>query len=153
MKAYRSSVIVDRPPGEVFPYLVERDKQALWTDIPMQPLTDGPLRVGSRMELVFGRRPLRATVRLEITALEPERRMAWRSLPGGPIDWTGEYRIEPAEGGTRVSQAGELRFHRLWRLVEPFVGGEISRGETAELERLKSAAEGASADGPRSPAT
>jgi hypothetical protein len=153
MKSYRSSVVVNQSPAEVFPFLVVREKQALWSDVRMRPLTDGPLRAGSRMELTFGRPPMRATIRLEITALEPERRMAWTSLPGGPIDWTGEYRVEPADGGARVSQAGELRFHGLWRLFEPLVGAEISRNELAELERLKAVAEASTPAAPGMPVT
>ncbi len=69
--------------------------------------------------------------------------MAWKSY-SGPIDWEGEYLVEPTEdGGSTLSQHGTLTFHGLWRLMEPMVGAEISRGETKELERLKAAAEGA----------
>lgn len=86
MLGYQSQVEIARPPEAVFPYLVEREKQALWSDVPMVPLTEGPLKTGSQMDLTFGKGPVKATLRLELTAVEPNRRMAWTTL-SGPIDW------------------------------------------------------------------
>jgi hypothetical protein len=126
MIRYQSAVDIAAPPATVFPYLVERDQQARWPDVQMRPLTDGPTRAGTRMELTFGRPPLRATIVLEIAAVEDARRLAFVTIGRGPISWTGEYRVEPlGESGSRVRQAGELRFHGLWRLLEPIVGAEI----------------------------
>ena len=138
MITYSSAVTINRPPADVFPYIVEREKQALWTDVAMRPLTEGPVRVGSRMELTFGRGPLRATLVLEYIAIETDRRVAWTTSSAGSIKWDGEYRLEPASpAGTRLSQSGRLRFNGLWRLLEPIVGAEIRKGEVKELEKLK----------------
>jgi uncharacterized protein YndB with AHSA1/START domain len=136
MLTYQSQVVVNRPPDRVFRYLVEPERQALWSDVPMRPLTEGPLGPGSRIEVTFGMGPMKATVGLEFTAVEPGRRLVWRSF-SGPIRWAGEYRLTPSDGGTTVSQEGELVFTGLWRLVEPLAGAEIKSGETKELERLK----------------
>ena len=142
MVSYQSAVRVSRPPDSVFRYLVEPQKQALWSDVPMTPLTEGPLRAGSRMEITFGMGPIKAIVGLEISALESNARMAFRTF-SGPIKWTGEYRLTPADGGeeTDLSQKGTLEFTGLWRLVQPVVGAEIRNGEVKELEKLKAAAE------------
>jgi hypothetical protein len=143
VKSYSSQVTINRPPESVFPYLVEREKQALWSDVPMRPLTEGALMTGSRFEVSFGKGPISATLGLELTALEPGRRMAWKTF-SGPIDWQGEYRIEPAgPGSTTLSQQGSLTFKGLWRLIEPLVGAEIQSGEIKELQKLKAAAESA----------
>ena len=83
MLTYESSVVVDRPPEAVFPYLIEPAKQALWSGVPMRQVTDGPLRTGSRMEVTFGMGPLKATIGLELTAVEDGRRMAFRSYGTG----------------------------------------------------------------------
>ena len=145
MVHYESAVEINRPPEVVFPYLVEREKQALWSDVPMRPLTEGPLETGSRFEVTFGKGPLGATLGLELTAVEPGRRMAWKSF-SGPIDWQGEYVVEPSgAGASRLSQKGTLIFRGLWRLLEPLVGAEIRSGEVKELDRLKAAAENAPA--------
>jgi uncharacterized protein YndB with AHSA1/START domain len=141
MIRYASSVTIARPPEEVWPYLVEREKQALWSDVPMTPLTSGPTGQGSQLRLTFGEGPLKASVTLEYSEFEPPRRIGFRTVSRGGMDWVGGYRLEPADGGTTVSQEGTLRFSGLWRLAEPIIGAEIRRGEIAELERLKSAAE------------
>src|SRR5687767_10705374 len=144
MLKFASEVTIAKPPEGVFPYLVEREKQALWSDVPMRPVTEGPLSTGSRFEVTFGKGPLSATLGLELTALDSNRRMAWKTY-SGPIDWQGEYRLEPAgPGSTKLSQEGSLTFHGLWRLLEPIVGAEIRRGEIKELEKLKAAAEASS---------
>jgi uncharacterized protein YndB with AHSA1/START domain len=138
--SYESSVSIARPPEVVFGYLIEPEKQVLWSGVPMRQVTDGPLGTGSRMEVVFGMGPLKATVGLELTAVEPGRRMAFRSF-SGPIHWDGEYRLAPQDRGTELRQEGRLVFTSLWRLLEPLVGAEISRGEVKELEQLKAAVE------------
>lgn len=143
MIRYQSQVSIGRSPEAVFPFLVERDKQALWSDVPMRQVSDGPLGAGSRMELTFGMGPLKAVIGLEVAALEPGRRMAFKTY-SGPIRWDGEYRLQPnAGGGTDLSQEGRLVFTGLWRLLEPVVGAEISRGEVKELEKLKAVVEAA----------
>lgn len=141
MKTYASEVSIARPPEVVFPFLVEPTKQALWSDVPMQPLTEVPLATGSRIQVTFGKAPLKATLGLELTEVETNRRMAWKSF-SGPIDWQGEYMLEPnGIGSSTLSQEGTLTFHGLWRLLEPFVGREIRTAEIEELEKLKAAVE------------
>lgn len=138
MISYGSEVVISRPPAEVWPYLIEHDKQALWSDVPMELLTAGPMRAGSRMRLRFGKGPLSASLTLEISALEADQHMAFTTVSQGGIRWEGEYRLALTEGpGTRLSQHGVIRFSGLWRLAEPIVGAEIRRGEIAELEKLK----------------
>lgn len=141
MLSYESKVHVDRSPEAVFPYLLDPQLQTLWSGVPMKQLSDGPMAPGSRMEVTFGMGPLKATVGLEISALEPGRRMAFQSY-SGPIRWDGEYRLQPgAAGGTELSQEGRLVFTGLWRLLEPMAGAEMKRGEIKELEKLKAVVE------------
>ena len=49
----------------------------------------------------------------------------------------------PSGDATEVRQDGRLTFKGLWRLIEPFVGGEIKKGEVKELEKLKAVVEAA----------
>ena len=141
MLTYQSQVTIDRPPDVVFPYLIEPDRQKLWSDVPMQRLDQGPLGVGSRMELTMGMGPIKTKIGLRLAAIEVNRRLAFESFSGS-IRWSGEYVLTPtASGATEVRQRGELTFSGLWRLLERLVGAEISRCEIKELERLKQAVE------------
>ena len=142
MITYASKVSINRSPQDVFPYLVEPAKQALWSDVPMKPITGGDMRVGTQLEVSFGLGPLKATVGLEVTALEHNARMAFTTF-SGPIKWQGEYRLEPdGANGSTLSQNGSLAFSGVWRLIQPIVGAEISKAEVKELEKLKAVIEG-----------
>jgi hypothetical protein len=92
------------------------------------------------MEVSFGMGPLKATVGIELTAVEPGRRMAFRSF-SGPIRWDGEYTLNASGDGTELRQEGQLAFTGLWRLLEPLAGAEIKSAEIKELERLKAVVE------------
>ena len=145
MLRYNSSVTIDRPPDVVFPYIVDPVLQGKWSDVPMERVdgATGELRNGSRIQVSFGMGPMKAKVGLEITQIEPGKRLAWRTF-SGPIKWDGEYRVvaTPA-GSTEVSQEGTLTFTGLWRAMEPMAGAEISRNEVKELEKLKEVVEAA----------
>jgi uncharacterized protein YndB with AHSA1/START domain len=140
MISYSSAVTIARPPADVFSYLVDPKKQALWSDVPMRQLTDGPISKGSRMEVSFGSGLMKAKIGLEITDLVEGERMAFDSF-SGPINWKGAYNLRPANGGTELSQEGTLTFTGLWRAMEGMAGREISSGEIKELEKLKAVVE------------
>lgn len=144
MLRYGSSVTIDRSPEVVFPYITDPEKQKLWSDVPMRPLSgsNDEWSIGTKVELTVGMGPIKAVIGMEIVGLDPGRRMAFKSF-SGPIKWEGEYTLEDLpSGGTKVSQAGTLAFTGLWRLVQPMVGAEMSRGEVKELEKLKGVVEG-----------
>jgi uncharacterized protein YndB with AHSA1/START domain len=141
MLRYALSVTISRPPAEVFPYLTDPKKQALYSDVPMRQITPGELATGSRMEVTFGMGPMKAKIGLEMTAIEANRRMAFDTY-SGPIKWQGEYLLKPTDGGgTTLSHDGSMRFTGLWRLLEPLVGAELKSGGAKEMERLKAAVE------------
>jgi hypothetical protein len=107
----------------------------------MRQLTKGDPAPGSQLEVTFAMGPLKARIGLELSSVEQGRVLAFRSF-SGPIRWDGEYRLASTDGGdTVVSQEGRLAFSGAWRLIEPLVAGEISRGEVKELERLKTVVE------------
>ena len=141
MLSYESSVTIGRAPADVFPYLTDTVKQGLYSDVPMRQITPGILATGSRMEVTFGIGPLKATIGLEVTAVDENTRMAFDTY-SGPIKWQGEYLLKPTDGGgTSLSHEGTMVFTGLWRLVEPLVGAELKRNGAKEMERLKAVVE------------
>lgn len=141
MLSYRSEVSIGRSPETVFRYLIDPALQPLWSDVPMRQLTTGDPQPGSQLEVTFAMGPVKARIGLELSRVEQGCVLAFRSF-SGPIRWDGEYRLASTDGGdTLVSQEGRLTFSGAWRLIEPFVGAEISRGEVKELEKLKTVVE------------
>ena len=141
MLSYGWPVTIGRPPADVFPYLTDPAKQALYSDVPMRQITSGVLATGSRMEVTFGMGPVKAKLVLEMTAVDANQRMAFHTV-SGPIRWQGEYLLRPTDGGgTELTHSGTMVFTGLWRLFEPLVGGELKSGGAKEMERLKAAVE------------
>ena len=126
--SYNSAVSISRSAAQIFPYLLEATTNS----------KDGDdLINGSRINVAFGMGRLSAVVGIQISALEFAHKLAFRAY-SGPIGWTGEYNLaEDGKGSTTVSQKGQLKFKGLWRLAQPFAGGQIKRGEVNELVRLK----------------
>ena len=72
----------------------------------------------------------------EITAYEPNRRIAFRAI-AGPVRPTGEFRLEPVDGGTRLTFSLDAELTGLKKLL---MGGAVQRtvdAEVAATERLK----------------
>ena len=68
----------------------------------------------------------------EITEDEPNRRLAWRSLPGAQVDNAGEVRLEPAPGGRGTLVTAEIQY----RPPAGAVGATIARLLGSSPERL-----------------
>jgi uncharacterized protein YndB with AHSA1/START domain len=142
MLSYSWAVTINRPPAEVFPYLTDPAKQALYSDVTMRQITPGVLATGSRMEVTFGIGPLKAVIGLEMT-IEENSRMAFTTY-SGPIRWQGQYLLKPTDGGgTHLSHEGSMVFTGLWRLLEPLIGAELKSGGAKEMERMKAVIEAA----------
>ena len=73
----------------------------------------------------------------EVTEFEANSKMAFRTIEG-PMNWEGGYEVAADENGaTRITGWGRLGLKGWRRVLEPFMGGEVRRGEAAELRRLK----------------
>jgi carbon monoxide dehydrogenase subunit G len=120
---------VGRPPAEVFAYMTDPVNLASWqpSKVSVQPLTDGPPRLGYRI-----RERTRIGVRqwdqvVEFTEFEPGRAFATHIVEGAvPVDgrWTFD-----AEGpsGTRVHFVAEGELTGPMRFLEPLLRRGIAR--------------------------
>jgi hypothetical protein len=125
--SYKSAVSINRSAAQIFPYLLEAAAHS----------SQENLRNGSLVDVEFGIGIVKMMVGIQISALEVGQRLAFRAY-SGPIKWEGQYDLkEDGAGSTTVSQKGQLKFKGLWRLWQPIAGGQIKRGEVAELVRLK----------------
>ena len=152
MIRYSSEVTIDRPPSVVFKALLDPDLLPQWT--PMADVTfeaAGPPRVGTRGRFRMTEGPIKGPLDMEIVELEPDRRVVYHvSHPA--LDWRAVTSLEQQGHGTRVTYAGEMSVHGWRRILEPIMGGEVIKGEAAEIRKLKSLLErDASAERPPAP--
>lgn len=132
------SVVVDRPPDEVFAFVSDPTNLPCWQRSCLAARADGPADVGTRIterRRMLGRE---AETVVEVVELEPPRLLTLEVVEG-PIQIRVRHRLEAAAGGTRVEISAEgepgglLRFGR--RLVVRAVEDE-TRANLAELKRL-----------------
>jgi uncharacterized protein YndB with AHSA1/START domain len=142
---YSSTHTINRPPQVVFEALLDPARYGQWTE--MQGTVwddDGPVRVGTTGSFRMASGPFAGQLRMEVIELEPSRRFVAR-VTHPKFDWIATTDLVPDGGGTRMTYAGDIRFKGVQRLLEPFIRGEVSRGEAHEVERLKALLERTSA--------
>src|ERR687883_634735 len=102
MASHRASVFVERPPEEVFAYLVELNDARWRSGVAAMRLTSESYRgVGSTHVEVRRLLVWRLESPAEVVAYEPNR--LWTvGRASGPIRPQATYTIEPEAGGSRV---------------------------------------------------
>jgi hypothetical protein len=125
---YQTTVTIDRPPSEDM------------TD--WRWLSPGPPRVGSRGQFRLPGGPFKGPLGAEIVELEPDRRVVFE-VDHPAVAWRAVSIVEPTGAGTRLTYGGDMRLRGWRRLLEPFIGGEVRRGEAREAERLRDILEAA----------
>ena len=96
------TVTVQRSPDEL--YRAWRDLESLPRLLPGHLVSVTPVGPGRTRWVVAGPGGLRAGWEAELTADEPGRLIAWRSVPGASVDIAGSVRFDPAPGrrGTEI---------------------------------------------------
>lgn len=135
-----NTVEIARPPADVFAFLADGTTNSQWR----AAVTDISLKSGHGKGAIyeqgvkgpFGRR---VPADYEITAYEPNRRIAFRAI-AGPVRPEGSYELEPTDGGTRVTFSLSCSPSGFAKLTTPMVA-KAMRSEVAQLDRLRAVLE------------
>jgi len=138
MSKIERSVVIDRPIDEVFEFVHDTSKDALWqsTLVESHQLTDGEMGVGTKVREVRQFLGRRIEMDWEVTDYEPSTRSSIKTL-SGPIPLTGSYLLEPVDGATKLTATGELDAHGVFKLAEPVFARITGRELEANLGHLK----------------
>jgi carbon monoxide dehydrogenase subunit G len=134
-----STVTVDKPPAEVFPWLVDADRVPRWmTGLDVyEPLEPGPLRVGSRIrqELTVSGHQLRFELR--VAELDAPRRAVLR-FEGSGFKAANEYAVAERDSGSLVTWviSGQTTSFKA-RLIAPMVESKLQEKLEIDLGRLR----------------
>ncbi len=134
------SVVINRPPEEVFDYVANRETLPEWSSpiLEVQKQTQGSLmEEGVRFTTVAKFLGRRFETPFEVSVHEPPRRHTDRST-GGPFpqEYTHIFE-EVAEGRTRLTQVSEGEPGGFFRLAGPLLEMAGRRQFRADLETLK----------------
>lgn len=140
MPVVEESVIIARPAQEVFDFLAKYENIPVYDSAvtSAEQVGEGPVAAGTRgrgTTKIMGRSFDWTT---EVTEFDPPRRLVSRSVDG-KLDFTVALSLEPADGGTRLTQrveAGSGLGGVFGKLADSLVERAYGRTVRANLETL-----------------
>lgn len=133
------SAVIARPLAEVFALAADPANDLLWasTVAEARQTSEGPLGVGTTYAQVLRLLGRRLEITFEVTGYEPNRLLQIGRFSGRLRSAVGRRTFESAQGGTRVTFAGEGTSGMFLNLLEPLVNAAARRGATRDLAKLK----------------
>ena len=130
------SLVIDRPPAEVFAYTTDPANLPEWQSTALEARSEGPVQQGAHVTEVrkFLGRKMESEV--EVTEYDPDKRFALKVL-SGPVPFSFEQTLEPTDGGTNVRVVLEGEPGGFFKLAEPLVERAVKRQMKADYEQLK----------------
>ena len=114
------SVIINRPLPEVFAFVTNLENETRWQPEIKSVTMDEPLREGDTFHetrVTFGRR---YDWHFRITQLQPLHRITIETITG-TMPYSGSRIFEAVNGGTKVTEMGELKTSGFLRLFDPIL--------------------------------
>jgi uncharacterized protein YndB with AHSA1/START domain len=138
MVRFEQSVVINRPPAQVFEFLANPENDPQWSSASdhMRKTSRGPVGVGATFQQVGRFLGRRLEFSLEVTAYEPNRRFGMK-VTAGPIKFAGMRVLETVPNGTRVTFTGGGRSGGFLRIAEPLLTRAAARQLKADLTALK----------------
>lgn len=121
------SIVIDRPPEEVWQYVVEHNEWRRPDIVQVRKLTDGPVGSGTRYENTARQMGREMTTVNEVQRFEPPRYISWTQVGRNGPAYTVEgcYQLESLDGKTRFTLVGNYEAPGLWQLMVPFIRRKI----------------------------
>ena len=138
MPEVRRTIVIERPPDQVFAFLTDPANDHRWRRQVKEISASGPLRRGSVVHQVVqgpAGRGIRAD--FEVTAFEPPTRFAF-NVTAGPARPVGEFLFRPVGTGTEVTFSLRAELDGLKKLLMSRAVQSSMDSEAASLDTAKS---------------
>ena len=138
MSHVQASIEIKRPVPDVFAYAADLGNFAEWSGevIEVEPISEGPMAVGTQFRGVgkfLGRRMEQV---VEVTALEPDARFAFKTV-SGPVKSENSLTFERVAGGTRVTEGIDAELGGFFGVADPLVARLLGRQFDMNLANMK----------------
>ena len=133
-----TSVVIARPPNEVFAYISNFENNPQWQSGMQEAkfTSEGPLDVGSTYTQVAKFLGRRIESTFEVIEYQPNRMVKASSTSGSfPITFTRI--VEPVGSGTKVTAVVEGDASGFFKLAEPLLARMVQRSVGADYANLK----------------
>ncbi|GAB4287813.1 MAG: hypothetical protein Kow0067_13180 [Coriobacteriia bacterium] len=137
----RKSVFIDRPPADVFSFVADPSNDIRWRTYLLASSALGglPLQVGSRVRQSYSYEGRAASIELEVTALETDERIDFRT--SGQYRGSASYTFRPEDDGTRFGFAISANVTGAAALMSGYIEKTAGSYLEGDLKRLKHALE------------
>ena len=138
MMNFETALTIRRPVAAVFAFVSDLSNTPLWQQgvVKSQPVTPGPMRVGTAFEEDVKVAVFHLATRCVVTALEPDRLMAFEAS-SKPIVYRAEFRFDAVPEGTSLAIRGTGEMRGLWKLFEPLLQADAQRSIQDEAGRIR----------------
>jgi carbon monoxide dehydrogenase subunit G len=122
MRSFKYSIHIERTPAQVWAFMMDFSNASRWRQHvrEIRIMTDGPLRVGTELQITFELPGRVHTARCEVWAFETARRFGLRGTTKKATG-TYEYLLAPDRGGTTITFTGHLRPNGVMWLLAPLM--------------------------------
>ncbi len=133
-----STVEIERPPSEVFPYVTDPTRFGEWQAGVVSGSTEGAAGVGSKCTMTRKIGGTQRTSTSEITQYEAPSRWAIHGIDG-PIRADVSVLVEPLDAGQRSRVTIQLEFqgHGFGKLLAPMVTSQARKEVPKSCQNLK----------------
>lgn len=134
---FTNTIRIDRATAEVFAFLADPENNPQWNYAisETRKTSEGPVGVGSSF-LQVRTVPEHSEEALEVTEYEPDRRFAIRG-DLGPFHGDVSYVLDPAQGGTIITNAVDVKAAGPAKLIAPLAATRVKAAVAANLGTLK----------------
>jgi uncharacterized protein YndB with AHSA1/START domain len=135
--------VLDQSPERVWEFIASDENDVNWRAPwlrSVRRLSVGALGPGARYESAYRFFGRDETVVVELTEVDPPRRMAWRQVSQGSLAVNdGRYELEPIHGGTRFRVTGTIASPGWRRLFDRPFAWYLNRAAQRQHRQLVSA--------------
>jgi uncharacterized protein YndB with AHSA1/START domain len=134
MPAAQHSAVIRRPVGEVFAFVVDGENAAKWRSGVLDAQRVSGTEVGAvYRQGVKGPGGRRIAADYEVTAYEPNRRLAFKTI-AGPVRPNGEFAFDETSEGTKVTLSLDASLTGIKKLL---LGGAVQKTMEAEVNAIE----------------
>jgi carbon monoxide dehydrogenase subunit G len=138
MIEFKGNIAVERSPDDVFAFVADPANRPQYQHnvAGSRVVGAGPVRAGSAFEEVLKLGPWKLRTAGEIVAYEAPRRCVIAAR-NGMMTYRGEFAVEHAPGGARLTISGRAELVGWRRILQPMLRAECGRNLRQELERIR----------------
>lgn len=139
----RATTRISATPREVITFIADPANAPRWMKAleVSEPLTPGPVRVGSQFREIQSAGGHRIETICEVVEYDGEARYAWKSVSDGPARYGGGFTAIPVTGGTELRYEGWATTTGPLAKREDAWARQAQREAEAELSAIKEAVE------------